>query len=300
MAIPESQLETWSRQGATTTAKATHESIRAALDAGSSPVRYKDIEVYLQGSYKNDTNIRGDSDVDVVVQLNSTFQHDLSELSPHEKSLYEAAFPNADYFWQNFRADVITALQNYYDSWTVDPGNKAIEVARNSGRLPAHVVPCIQYRKYHYFQSADDQLYTEGIVFYGNRDGRRIINFPKKHYDNGVTKNSPSRTNGWYKPVVRMFKNARTYLAGQRVISEELAPSYFLESLLYNVPDSAFGANFQTTFYQVVGWWLATAEKSRFVCQNEQYYLFGASPEQWSIADAEVFIAALATLWDRR
>jgi tRNA nucleotidyltransferase (CCA-adding enzyme) len=80
MGIPESQLQTWSHQGAVTTAKTTHESIRNALAANTSPIRDKSYEVYLQGSYKNTTNIRGDSDVDVVAQLNSTFQDDLSAL----------------------------------------------------------------------------------------------------------------------------------------------------------------------------------------------------------------------------
>src|SRR5437870_11381300 len=82
MPIPESQLETWTHQGATTTAKSTHETIRRALAADSSPIKDKDFEIYLQGSYKNDTNIRGDSDVDVVVQLNSTFDPSLSSLDP--------------------------------------------------------------------------------------------------------------------------------------------------------------------------------------------------------------------------
>jgi tRNA nucleotidyltransferase (CCA-adding enzyme) len=75
MTISESQLETWARQGAVTTASNTHQSIRRALDAYDWPngVRF---ESYLQGSYRNTTNIRGDSDVDLVVQLNSTFERD--------------------------------------------------------------------------------------------------------------------------------------------------------------------------------------------------------------------------------
>ena len=39
---------------------------------------------YLQGSYRNDTNIRGDSDVDLVLELNSVFKHDASVLSEYE------------------------------------------------------------------------------------------------------------------------------------------------------------------------------------------------------------------------
>lgn len=56
MGIPESQLETWSHQGAVTTARATHESVRNALESYESWPRDVEYEVYLQGSYKNDTN----------------------------------------------------------------------------------------------------------------------------------------------------------------------------------------------------------------------------------------------------
>jgi hypothetical protein len=89
MPIPESQLETWSRQGAGVTAKNTHEAIRRALAADEdSRLRDADFEVYLQGSYRNDTNTRGDSDVDVVAQLNSTFVSNTAELSFGEQSRY--------------------------------------------------------------------------------------------------------------------------------------------------------------------------------------------------------------------
>ncbi len=114
MGIPESQFETWSHQGALVTSKATHESIRNALEANASPIKDKNVEVYLQGSYKNDTNIRGDSDVDIVVQLNSTFQHDLSDLSESESLLFNQNYSDAIYGWENFRADVLTALKSSY------------------------------------------------------------------------------------------------------------------------------------------------------------------------------------------
>lgn len=59
-----------------TTTKATTDSVKNALNSNGwrSGV---DFEVYLQGS--NDTNILGDSDVDVVAQLNSTYYSNLSE-----------------------------------------------------------------------------------------------------------------------------------------------------------------------------------------------------------------------------
>ena len=295
MSIPESQLERWSHQGAVTTAKRTHESIRNALDPHTWPTGVK-YEVYLQGSYKNTTNIRGNSDVDVVAQLNSTFQRDLSELSDYQKNLYHQAYDNATYHWKNFRADVITALRNYFGYSAIDDtGNKSIKVAEGSNRLPADVVACIQYRKYKHFRSLNDQNYVEGMVFYTLREGREVINFPKVHYQNGTEKNG--RTSSRYKPTIRVFKNARTYLVNQGIISKELAPSYFLECLLYNVPDRNFTSNHQDTFCSVVNW-LCESNMTNFLCQHEQFSLFGNTPEQWSYSNARDFLDMLVDLWN--
>lgn len=308
VAISELQLENWSHHGAITTAQSTHESIRNALAAGTSPIRDKDYEAYLQGSYKNDTNVRADSDVDLVVQLNSTFQYDLSALSQSESELFHQNYPRAaTYSWSDFRSDVLSALHAYYDptifaraflgNSVVSESESALSVAGGSGRLPAHVLVCLHYRKYQHFYRAGYEQYVNGVVFYTRSASRRVINFPKPHYDRGVEKNSGSRTNGWYKPTVRALKNTRTHLVNNRVIGDDLAPSYFLECLIYNVPDRAFGQNYQTTMYNVLNW-LSNADLSSFVCQNGQLPLFGDSLEQWSTVAARQTINAIINLWN--
>lgn len=295
MEIPESQLETWSHQGAIATAKATHESIRNALSTYNSSLRDNNFEIYLQGSYKNDTNIRGESDIDIVVQLNSSFQYDLSVLSGPESTLFNQSLLRATYLYKDFRNDVLRTLQAYYGASIITEGNKSIKVKDESGRLPADIVVCLQYRKYQHFRSNYDQQYVEGIVLYTQRENNMVINFPKQHYDNGVEKNA--RTYGWYKPTIRVLKNIRTYLIDNKIIEESLAPSYFLECLIYNVPNNAFGGNYQETFCNVVNW-LAKADFNSFVCQNGQLLLFGDSSEQWSISAAKQFIFALINLWN--
>ena len=284
MTIPESQLKRWSNQGAVATAKQTHESIRVALDHYEWPNGKP--EVYLQGSYKNSTNIRGDSDVDVVVQLNSIFRSNLTE---EQKRRF--GFTNATYTWSEFREDVQKALIKYYGLSKVRRGKKSLKV--QTPYLPSDVVVCIQYRKYpQHPQSEDD--FIEGMTFYVPSEDPWVVNFPKLHYNNGVDKNS--RTSGWYKAAVRMFKNARTYLI-ERGAAQDLAPSYFLECLLYNVPDGKFGKSFQDTFCNVVNW-LNQVDFSQFVCQNEQLSLFGYSPEQWSETKARRFLSHMIQLWE--
>jgi len=286
LGIPESQLEAWSHQGAITTAKATHESIRNALNSYEFPDGV-DFEVYLQGSYKNDTNIRGDMDVDLAVQINSTFYCNLSE----EQKRYLELLP-ASYGWNDFRSDVLSALKDYYNPPIITEGNKSIKVEATSGRLPADVVVCAQYRKYKSLKSYD---YIEGITFWTSNEKRQVINYPKIHYNNGIKKHQ--NTNNQYKSVVRIFKNTRSYLGEEDYISSSLAPSYFLECLLYNVPNDKFSGSYQDVFCNIVNW-LNKANLKDFVCQNEQLKLFGDTPEQWLISEAERFIQKLIRLWN--
>ena len=83
----------------------------------------------------------------------------------------------------------------------------------------------------------------------------------------------------------------------QDYIGQGLAPSYFAECLLSNAPDSAFQTSFQGTYRSVVNWMVQTDLKE-LVCQNGRQYLFGPSPEQWSVADADSFARHLVALWN--
>jgi Nucleotidyltransferase domain len=297
MSIPESQCATWANQGATAGSAAAYESIRNALAAVSSPVRGRDIEIYLQGSYRNDTNVRGDSDVDVVVQLNGTYYRNISRLSPAQQMAYEARHSPADYLWSQFRDDVLSALQASYGTALVRPRNKCITVAGAGARLTVDVVAAEQYRDYSRFVSQYDESHETGMTFWTMRQNRQIVNWPKQHHANGVAKNGRSRTNGRYKPAVRMFKNARSAAVERGILAEADAPSFFVECLIYNVPDDHFTVENARTLYKVLAW-LENEDISRFVCGNELVDLVGAGPEQWRLDAAQRTVIALIQLWN--
>lgn len=181
MPIPESQFETWSNQGAITTSKTTHERIRDVINE-SSVLNGINYEIYLQGSYKNSTNIRGDSDVDIVVQLNFAFSHNASQLSSAESAKFHSDYADATYTWTDFKADLISVLRDYYGIAAVQVGNKSIKVSGGNGRLPADVVPCQQYRRYkRYTGFANESDYVEGMCFWTTKENRKVINYPKVH-----------------------------------------------------------------------------------------------------------------------
>ena len=127
------------------------------------------------------------------------------------------------------------------------------------------------------------------------QDKHWVVNFPRLHHDNGASKGN--RTRDRYKRTVRMFKSARNHLEATGQIISGLAPSYFLECLLYNAPDSAYQARFQDTYCSIVNW-MNQAKLESMLCQNGQLYLFGQAEEQWSAENAKTLAAKLVNLWN--
>jgi len=67
--------------------------------------------------------------------------------------------------------------------------------------------------------------------------------------------------------MVRILKNMRSRLVNDGVTAEGSAPSYFLEGLLYNVPNDKFGTSYGDTFVAAMNW-ILEADRKKFVCAN--------------------------------
>ena len=81
------------------------------------------------------------------------------------------------------------------------------------------------------------------------------------------------------------------------MLTKDDAPSYFIECLIFNVPDSLFAPRLAPTYTGIVDW-LRTAKLQGFKCQYGQVDLFGPGREQWSQKRARVFVKALQGMWD--
>lgn len=298
MAIPASQLETWANRSQTDTAIRAHEVIRAAVrnaPLGPPGAQFSD---YLQGSYRNHTNIVRDHDVDVVLEMTSSFWYDASALPAEQQARLRAAILPATHDLPAFRLEVLRILRGAFGA-DVDPGNKAITVAGRAGvRLEADVIVCQTHRYYYRFDGDPSRGFIQGIGFHDQRDGRLIVNYPQQHFDNGVAKQEATRE--WFKPTVRIFKNVRNRLVDTGAIRDSTAPSYFLQGLLYNVPPAVFGGTWRLNFSDVLNWLSDQAVTPRceqeFMCQNGLIKLFGPSPEQWDIREALRLLAELHKL----
>lgn len=293
MAVPESQLETWSRQGSISQSSSTYATIKRALEAPDTKYAGKSYEVFLQGSYGNDTNIYGESDVDVVIRLDSIYHYDIDALTAAEQASFNAVRIPGAYAYADYKADVTAALVKSFSAAEVNPGKKAVKIKANGNRRSADVVIATQFRRY--YSGILGPQFESGICFF-NANGDRIVNYPKQHSANCTTKHQA--TNQWFKPMVRILKNMRSRLVDDDSIEQGSAPSYFIEGLLYNFPNEKFGVSYGDTFVAAINW-ILEAERKNFVCANEEFYLVrDSAAECWPCGSCDGFLKALTQLWN--
>lgn len=173
--ISSSQLSAWTAQGSVQAARDTYHSVLNALATALTSVSGSAYTVYLQGSYGNDTNVRADSDVDIVAEYRFTYTNDYSALGPAEQAVQEAFRRPATYTLGQWRNDLTTALRRYYGYDRVAGRNKCIEVAGDGHRLRADVLPALSHRAYRPGGTA-----IEGVSLQDVSTGELIVNYPKQ------------------------------------------------------------------------------------------------------------------------
>lgn len=293
MAIPESQLDTWSVQGSVTQSAATYQAIRDALRDERAPFASQRFEIFLQGSYGNKTNIWADSDVDVVIRLDSVYYSDTNYLTQEDKANYDRNFVKADYTYSEFKKQIIDWLTFKFGS-KVRPGKKAIFVPGNSSRRDCDVLAAVENRDYFSYPATGSPGFREGIAFW-TPEGQKIVNYPKQHAENCISKNRD--TLEMFKPTVRVFKNMRNRMIDDGYIQPGVAPSYFIEGMLSNVHPRVFDGSFRTTVVNCINATLAS-DRSQLTCANGIHYLLReGQPVCWDPSDFETYMNALTQFW---
>ena len=278
MPIAETTLAKWSHHEAGTAFKQAHVPIREALEAHKGLSRFK-YEVFLQGSYKNDTNLGGDSDVDVVVRLTTKLKPSVADLTG-ERLQENGSHRFVHQQWKSFRDEALKALRASFGK-AAKSGRKTLKVPKGSIPADADLVVTVSHR--------------DGIGFYLSDERRWVVSFPQHHHARGLKKEKA--VNNRFKRTIRMFKAARNRLVERKVLTKDDAPSYFIECLLYNVPDSLFASKLAPTYTGILDW-LQKAKLQDFKCQNGQVPLFGPGREQWTQKKARTFVKGLQELWE--
>lgn len=300
MAISEQQLQTWSHQGSVRGSSETYQAIKAALEDQNAPYAGHGFEVFLQGSYGNHTNIYAESDVDIVICLTDVFTSDITNLDLVGQNAYQADhrspynIPQVNYGFHEFKTDVVSWLQWKYGSG-VRLGKKAIFVPENGSRRDADVVVCIEHRRYDWYQSSWNSQYHAGICFW-KTDGTKIVNFPKQHRENLTGKHQ--ETSSLFKVNVRVLKNMRKAMVNDGWLVDGVAPSYFLEGMLWNVPNQYFTSSFQQTFENYLPW-LDRHDLTQLTCANNLHWLIRDGCQIcWNTNDFKTFIRSAWQYWN--
>jgi len=261
--------------------------VRDAIESWSvfNGVNYR---IYTKGSYPNNTNVRADSDVDVVVECHEVLYYDYADSvtgDPSPTSPYQGPWTPP-----RWRSEIGEAMVHTFGCDAVDTSGKiAVNISAVAGSRPsADVVPSFDY---HLYLDPARRIFHEGSCVF-DTTGKKIVNWPAQQLENGRRKNTS--TGGRYKRFIRVLKSAENRLAELGHIDD--MPSYFMECLVWNVPNdvlvtgSSLSIGFQATLASL---WsgLDDGAAHRWKEPNEIKRLF-RTDAKWSVDDAKALVLA--------
>ncbi len=255
--------------------------IRNAINS-SDKLNHRNIRIFTQGSYRNNTNVKADSDVDVGILCFDTFFHDFPEGYNRESF----GITPATYHYEQFKNEVGEALISHFGSGAVSRGNKAFDVHETSYHVEADVAAFFEHRRY-----STDGEYLSGVELHPDNGGK-VINWPEQHYNNGVEKNK--NTSRAYKSLVRILKSLCNEMSDQNIQQAKDVIGFLTECLVWNVPNSDFSHSDWTGDVRACLAHLFNNTKDEDKCKewgevSELKYLF-RSPQKWTRLQAFSFI----------
>lgn len=271
--------------------------VKRAVEKWATDYSNISVKYVPKGSYTNNTNVRQDSDVDISVLRTDFHYFDTTALSPADMKVGDGVtYPLMGIA---FRNSLARSINSGFGSSCDTTGSTAIELIENSSRVSADIVPSFLYRKY-YYDRLNNISYHEGQKVF-KTDGTSVVNYPDQQLMNGRTKNVA--TGSRYKEMVRILKRAENDLVAERAIKP--LPSYFMECLMYNVPNSNFSSTSTTPLTDIltksiVHLWSSTKPggvATGWYEPNEIKPLFGDG-QKWSMDDAHALALNTFGLFD--
>ncbi|MBL4702125.1 MAG: nucleotidyltransferase [Phycisphaeraceae bacterium] len=293
----ENQFRSWAEPPSKTEQTRCDNAISAVRNAvsNSEPLKYT-TKVFVQGSYRNRVNVKKDSDVDIGVLYTGSYFLDL--LAGGQDPLSGAA----SYDYASFKNDLETALRSHF-KMGVERGNKAIKLRENTYHVDADVAPLFHLKKFGTYGE-----FLRGVSLVPDDGSRRIDNYPERladdwpnvplHYENGVEKNSA--TSRRYKSATRIVKKLCNTMADEGNNAAKVIPGYLIECLIYNAPNSYFGANSWLELVRSIFCYIWVETKLEGDCSkwtevDRIKFLFHSS-QPWTKEQAHAFVD---TAWDR-
>ena len=172
------------------------------------------VDVKLAGSVASKTDV-GTSDVDLQVRFHSGGQQSNTLTYAH---------------WKNMHSQVLEGVQSEYPSALVTEAAKCIRIEDPAHSTLIDVVPCF----------VDETAALSPVVFFAQQGiaPQRVATHTDRHIAN--TEQKDTATRGAYRQAVRIMKLARNALVGTQAMESGDMPSYFLECIVYSLPDAVF------------------------------------------------------------
>ena len=84
----------------------------------------------------------------------------------------------------------------------------------------------------------------------------------------------------------------------EHVIKAGLAPSYFIEGMLSNVPNNLFAGTYENAFVNTFNW-VNNADSSKLTCANGIHWLVRDNfHECWPTANFNSYMPAVSKYWE--
>ena len=278
------KLEKYSKQGDTKKFTDTYNELKNFFESQINKEKYGE-EIYLQGSYGNDTNIEDESDVDIVIEMTNVYYYNIDLLTMDEQYRFRSEHPSSNISINDFKMHVIDILQS--SKYEYEVKNKCIKITSGTP-LNADIIVCAKHKKFTTYDK-----YIEGIIFF-DKKGNQIVSYPKHHNDNMIAKNKSIPS---FKSTIRIFKNLKIELINNGFIDENSVSSYFIESMIYNVNDDYFTiSNLENRILKIISWCIKYIINYKMITPCKQYYLFGKGKNQWNEHDAINFLRNAYTI----
>jgi hypothetical protein len=292
----EEVFSNWAKPPGETEEERSENAIRAIRNAvtKSEKLKNRGVKVFVHGSYRNNVNVRQESDVDVGVMCHDCF---LSQY-PAGKTNADYGNVDADYSFRQFKDELEAALVDHFGRRAVVRGNKAFDIHENTYHVEADVAPLFEFRQY--FENGS---YRYGVALVPDNGGR-IENYPERpleswprinqQYENGVEKNNA--TSRAFKAVVRILKTLRNEMEEGGIAVAKPVPGFLIECMTWNAPNSCFAHSTWDAVLQAVLVHLWSNTKDNATCKdwcevNGIKYLFHSS-QRWTRAQAHAFVDA--------
>jgi len=188
------------------------------------------IDIFAQGSYANDTNVRLNSDIDINLRLNDTVYFHLEE----GKTKYDYGYTDSTYTFSEYKSTIESALIRKFGTDAVERKDKCITVKGNSSRVITDVVATFKFNRH---ENTGVQV---GAKFITDKFVQ-VICYPLQHIENGKTKNS--QTQRRFKRTTRLFRRVRYKMIDDKISISPNITSFLLECLVYNIPNHIFNNN---------------------------------------------------------